>query len=142
MANQNKLKAWVRYDGTNTVVTAGPIFRASKPKVGNWKQMNANLCCNGSTPTTTTTTTAGGNTPTAWIAYAASYTEAACGQFMGTQVIVYTAASTINPYMTIFYSDAGLTQPYSTFNGSYLNITGTVYQVDISALVIGVTSCG
>lgn len=46
MANQSKLKAWVRYDGTNTVVTAGPIFRADKPKVGNWRQINADLCCN------------------------------------------------------------------------------------------------
>lgn len=140
MANQSKLKAWVRYDGTNTVVTAGPIFRAAKPKVGNWRQINSGLCCNGSS--TTTTTTGGGSvTPTAWIAYAANYIGAACGQFMGMQVIVYTATSTINPYMTIFYSDAGLTQPYSTFNGSFLNINGTVYQVNMSALVIGVQSC-
>jgi hypothetical protein len=57
MANQNKLKAWLRYDGTNTVVTAGPIFQANKPKVGNWKQMNANLCCNEITSTTTSTST-------------------------------------------------------------------------------------
>lgn len=58
MANQSKLKAWVRYDGTGTVVTGGPIFQASKPKVGKWKEMNANLCCNPSGSTTTTTTTA------------------------------------------------------------------------------------
>jgi len=64
MANQSKLKAWVRYDGTNTVVTAGPIFRASKPKVGNWRQINADLCCNPSSGTTTTTTTSGGNITT------------------------------------------------------------------------------
>lgn len=59
MANQSKLKAWLRYDGTGRVVTGGPIFQANKPKVGNWRQMNANLCCNPS-GTTTTTTTLGG----------------------------------------------------------------------------------
>lgn len=142
MANQSKLKAWVRYDGTGRVISGGPIFQVNKPKVGNWKQIDANLCCNGgSTTTTTTTSGGGGGTPTAWIAYAASYTEAACGQFMGMQVLVYTATSTINPYVTSFYSDASLTQPYSTFTGSYLNINGTVYQVNMSALVIGVQSC-
>lgn len=57
MANQSKLKAWVRYDGTGRVVTAGPIFQANKPKVGNWKQINSSLCCNPSGSTTTTTTT-------------------------------------------------------------------------------------
>jgi hypothetical protein len=62
MANQSKLKAWVRYDGTNTVVTAGPIFRASKPKVGNWRQINADLCCNPVVNTTTTTTTSSSST--------------------------------------------------------------------------------
>jgi hypothetical protein len=46
MANQSKLKAWLRYDGTGTVVLSGPIFSLNKPKDGNWKQMNADLCCN------------------------------------------------------------------------------------------------
>lgn len=141
--NQKKLKAFVRYDGSGRVVASSLILRKNKPRVGRWYQIPEYLCCNGTSPTTTTTTTngGGGSTPTAWIAYAASYAEAACGQFMGMQVIVYTATSTINPYVTSFYSDAALTQPYSTFTGSYLNINGTVYQVDISALVIGAQSC-
>lgn len=46
MANQSKLKAWLRYDGTGTVVLSGPIFSLTKPKDGNWKQMNTGLCCN------------------------------------------------------------------------------------------------
>jgi hypothetical protein len=46
MANQSKLNAWLRYDGTGTVVLAGPIYSVKKPKDGNWRQMNANLCCN------------------------------------------------------------------------------------------------
>ncbi len=57
MANQSKLKAWVRYDGTGRVISGGPIFQVNKPKVGNWKQIDANLCCNGGLTTTTTTTT-------------------------------------------------------------------------------------
>lgn len=60
MANQNKLKAWVRYDGTGRVIAGGPILQSFKPKVGNWVEINANECCN-EIPTTTTTTTA---TPT------------------------------------------------------------------------------
>jgi len=41
-----KLKAYVQYDGSGRVVPGGPIFRSSKPKVGNWKEINANQCCN------------------------------------------------------------------------------------------------
>ena len=46
MANQNKLKAWVRYDGTGRVIAGGPILQRFKPKVGNWVEINANECCN------------------------------------------------------------------------------------------------
>jgi hypothetical protein len=57
MANQNKLKAWVRYDGTGRVIAGGPILQRFKPKVGNWVEINANECCNDITTTTTTTST-------------------------------------------------------------------------------------
>lgn len=49
---RNRLKAWIRYDGAGRVVPGGPILSARKPKVGNWEEIPANLCCN---PTTTTT---------------------------------------------------------------------------------------
>jgi hypothetical protein len=55
MATNNKLKAYVRYDGTGRVIAGSLILQRSKPKVGNWKEIPANECCN---PTTTTTTTA------------------------------------------------------------------------------------
>jgi hypothetical protein len=59
MANSNnKLKAYVRYDGTGRVIAGSLILQRFNPKDGNWKETAANLCC---TPTTTTTTTA---TPT------------------------------------------------------------------------------
>jgi hypothetical protein len=54
MATNNKLKAYVRYDGTGRVIAGGPILQRFKPKVGNWVEIDANECCN----TTTTTTTA------------------------------------------------------------------------------------
>ncbi len=54
MATNNKLKAYVRYDGTGRVIAGSLILQRSKPKVGNWKEIPANECCN---PTTTTTTT-------------------------------------------------------------------------------------
>lgn len=50
MANQSKLKAWVRVDGTGTVVLAGPIFSVNKPKDGKWKQISNSLCCGQAVP--------------------------------------------------------------------------------------------
>ena len=55
MANSNnKLKAYIRYDGTGRVIAGSLILQRFKPKVGNWQEIDANECCN---PTTTTTTT-------------------------------------------------------------------------------------
>ena len=52
--SNNKLKAYVRYDGTGRVIAGSLILQRSKPKVGNWQEIDVNECCN---PTTTTTTT-------------------------------------------------------------------------------------
>ena len=54
MATENKLKAYVRFDGTGRVIAGSLILQSFKPKVGNWVEIDANECCN----TTTTTTTA------------------------------------------------------------------------------------
>jgi hypothetical protein len=61
MALQNKLKAFVRFDGSGRVIPSSLILQKSKPKVGNWKEIDANECCNY---TTTTTTTAAPTTTT------------------------------------------------------------------------------
>lgn len=62
MANSNnRLKAYVRYDGTGRVIAGSLILQRFKPKVGNWVEIDANECCNyvpDSTTTTTTTTAA------------------------------------------------------------------------------------
>ena len=58
MANSNnRLKAYVRYDGTGRVISGSLILQRFKPKVGNWQEIDANECCNPTTTTTTTTET-------------------------------------------------------------------------------------
>ncbi len=52
--NNNKLKAYVRFDGSGRVVSSSLIVQAFKPKVGNWKEIDAKECCNYTTTTTTT----------------------------------------------------------------------------------------
>ena len=56
MANNNKLKAFVRYDGSGRVIAGSLILQRFKPKVGDWVEIDANECCNY-VPTTTTTST-------------------------------------------------------------------------------------
>jgi oxalate decarboxylase/phosphoglucose isomerase-like protein (cupin superfamily) len=47
MANSNnRLKAYVRYDGSGRVIAGSLILQRFKPKVGNWQEINANECCN------------------------------------------------------------------------------------------------
>lgn len=53
----SKLKAFVRYDGSGRVIPGSLILQRSKPKVGDWKQIDAYECCNPTTTSTTTTTT-------------------------------------------------------------------------------------
>lgn len=48
MATNNKLKAYVRYDGTGRVIAGSLILQRFKPKVGNWKEIDAYECCNPS----------------------------------------------------------------------------------------------
>lgn len=54
MSNRKDLKAFVRYDGTGRIIPGSLILQRSKPKVGDWKQIDAYECCN---PTTSSTTT-------------------------------------------------------------------------------------
>ena len=65
MANGNnqRLKAFVRFDGSGRVVAGSLILRKAKPKVGKWHEIQAYECCNY-VPTTTTTTTAALTTTT------------------------------------------------------------------------------
>ena len=57
--NKRDLKAYVRFDGTGRIVPGSLVLRRTKPKVGNWKEIEAYECCN---PTTTTTTSSSTST--------------------------------------------------------------------------------
>ena len=50
----SKLKAFVRYDATGRIIPGSLILQRSKPKVGDWQEIDAYECCN---PTTSTSTT-------------------------------------------------------------------------------------
>lgn len=113
MANQSKLKAWVRYDGTGRVISGGPIFQVNKPKVGNWKQIDANLCCNNGSTTTTTTTGGGGGTPTAFIKGYFLNTFNACNSTVDGNLLFYSSSSTLQAGITVF-TDAALTTPVTS----------------------------
>lgn len=52
--NNNKLKAFVRFSGDGRIISSSLIVQAFKPKVGNWKEIDAKECCNYTTTTTTT----------------------------------------------------------------------------------------
>jgi hypothetical protein len=43
--NNNKLKAFVRFDGSGRIVPSSLIVQAFKPKVGNYRQINSKECC-------------------------------------------------------------------------------------------------
>lgn len=55
MAQLDKnLRAFVRFDGSGRIVPSSLILRKRKPKVGKWREIEANECCNLTTTTTTT----------------------------------------------------------------------------------------
>jgi hypothetical protein len=65
MANSNnRLKAYVRYDGSGRVIAGSLILQRFKPKVGNWQEIPASECCDYIPPTTTTTSTSSTSTTT------------------------------------------------------------------------------
>lgn len=57
MANKKDLKAFIQFDGSGRIIPGSVVLRRSKPKVGNWMQIQAYQCCDPDFPTTTTTTT-------------------------------------------------------------------------------------
>lgn len=48
MSTSNKLKAFVRFDGSGRVVPSSLILARFKPKVGNYREINSSECCDGS----------------------------------------------------------------------------------------------
>ena len=118
MSTSNKLKAYVRFDGSGRVVPSSVILARFKPKVGNYQEIDAYECCND-VPTTTTTTTQGGETP---IAFAQPYwlnTEDACTTTTYGILIFYSSSPVLVPGVAIF-TDAALTTPVTS--GYLINV--------------------
>ena len=44
--NNNKLKAFVRFDGSGRIIPSSLIVQAFKPAVGNYVEIDAKECCN------------------------------------------------------------------------------------------------
>lgn len=44
-SNRRTLKAYVRYDGSGRVIPGSLVLQSSKPKVGNWRRIQAYKCC-------------------------------------------------------------------------------------------------
>jgi hypothetical protein len=157
--NNNKLKAFVRFDGSGRIVPSSLIVQAFKPKVGNYQEIDAKECCNYVAPTTTTTTTATPTTtttttvaptttttttglPISWSFDYSSVSSTAVCNGEGAFVTVYSSTTPLINGM-ILYSNSGLTIPVS--DGWYLNPGPGLnfYQVSGGAGVISSqSSCG
>jgi hypothetical protein len=44
--NNNKLKGFVRFDGSGRIIPSSLIVQAFKPAVGNYMEIDAKECCN------------------------------------------------------------------------------------------------
>jgi hypothetical protein len=108
MAKNNKLKAYIRFDGSGRVVPSSLIVQAFKPKVGNWKEINANECCNYTS--TTTTTTAAPTTTTTTSIVITTLTLSDCNSD------IFTAYTTSPAFAVgiMIYQDNALTIPYDS----------------------------
>lgn len=151
MALQNKLKAFVRFDGSGRVIPSSLILQKSKPKVGNWKEINATQCCND-TPTTTTTSTS--NTTTTTTTYSGTYYNAGLASNGSTAVCdnqgPFNLPLVVDPNACSNGSivlASGTYADYGIPNGStiYINLNnGNVIQVQTfgsSTMSFGCTSC-
>jgi hypothetical protein len=158
--NNNKLKAFVRFDGSGRIVPSSLIVQAFKPKVGNYQEIDAKECCNPTTtttttvaptttstttvaPTTTTTTTVEPTTTTTTTEFPGYYTwlmgknidaASACAE---PTAPVYSSVSPLN--LGVFlYEDTALTIPASP---SWYATGGVAYEVDITGEISTETLC-
>ena len=106
--NNNKLKAFVRFDGSGRIIPSSLIVQAFKPKVGNYKEIDAKECCNYVAPTTTTTTTAA--VPREFTTGYWVNTEDACSTTTTPGLVFYSSSSTIESGIAVF-TDVNLTIP-------------------------------
>lgn len=137
MALQNKLKAFVRFDGSGRVIPSSLILQKSKPKVGNWKEINATQCCNDTPGTTTTTTTAGGSGFIFNVNLGYSEQSGCAGVPAWN---LYAATPFLNNGTNLYYNPQ-LTQPYDGVYGSYIKYENVVYTSSGSTITNNGTAC-
>lgn len=136
-----KLKAFVQVDSTGRVVSGTPVFRASKPKSGTWREIPTYYRGDGNTTTTTT------QNPNLYNAgFIANGSTVVCnnqGQFNLPLTVDPNVCS--NGNMTL---NSGTYPDYGIPNGSmiYINLkNGNIIQVNTyngAQMSYGCTSCG
>jgi cytoskeletal protein RodZ len=164
MADQFKLKAFVRIDGSGKVIPGGPILQAEKPTVGNWREINAKECCNYvPTSTTTTSSTSSTSSTSTTTSSTSSTTTSTTTAYVGTYYVAGPTAEVCGgtgPYSLPLIVDpnacsngnitlaVGTYADYGISNGStiYINLqNGNAIQVQVFGSVqmsMGCTSCG
>jgi Leucine-rich repeat (LRR) protein len=114
--NNNKLKAFVRFDGSGRVISSSLIVQAFKPKVGNWKEISAKECCNGAFDVT-----ANWNLTTPAVTNAATFKT-----FLQSGTDGYGSPSNLTNVNVIDFSLInGRLRANLTATGTYLGLTGT-----------------
>lgn len=132
-----KLKAFVQIDSTGRVVSGTPVFRASKPKSGTWREIP--MYYRGDNQTTTTTTTHGGGsvTPTAFVlAYWLNVYNSCNNTIQGFRIF-YSSSSTIQTGIAL-YDDAALTIPST--QGWVVDHNMTAYLINTNG-VLSIRNC-
>jgi hypothetical protein len=146
MANSNnRLKAYVRYDGTGRVIAGSLILQRFKPKVGNWVEIDANECCNYTTTTTTTTaaittttTTSSTSTSTSTSTTSTTTTPTPGDCFC------YTISNETAGTLLYSYTDCGSEFVRAPINADTISIvcSSTVVTGDAGLIITGgITSC-
>ena len=137
--NNNKLKAFVRFDGSGRIVPSSLIVQAFKPKVGNYQEIDAKECCNYVAPTTTSTTTVAPTTTTTTTVAPTTTTTTTAGPTVLFRVADFAETVCSQPATLALYyvaplgngsevfTDAGLTTPYLTTSYIADPATGNIY---------------
>jgi hypothetical protein len=155
MANSNnKLKAYIRYDGTGRVIAGSLILQRFKPKVGNWQEIDANECCNyvpttttttSSTSTTTTTSTSTStSTSTTTTTTTAPPTTTTTTTPTPGDCFCYTISNETAGTLLYSYTDCGSTFVRAPINADTISIvcSSTVVTGDAGLIITGgITSC-
>ena len=133
MANNNKLKAFVRYDGSGRVIAGSLILQRFKPKVGDWVEIDANECCNYVPTTTTSTSTSSSSTTTT----TTTPTPGGC--------FCYTISNETAGTLLYTYTDCSSSEYFRTpINADTISIvcSSTVVTGDAGLVITGgITSC-